>query len=483
MAKLSGGLRSLFLLEFLDSVASFLLDFVFVLYLSNEFRIGDVVTGWLYAMFGCLVIVYGLLFGCFIDYFGVQRVLVVGSAASLLSRLCFINASDKTEAILCLIFLYPASTALTSPVIKLAIRRYTTKQDREYAFHIIYIVINVASLVAGLCLSLSRKWFLTHCRLTPSGTVCTSGALFGMLKLTNSGFQSFLHVALLMGVGAGVLQLIVAVSLLKLPPVSEPVDTPSLSFDASYRTALSLPNVWSCFYIGIAIALGAGSLMRHFGATFPKYYTREFGHSAAYETILMLNPLLILIFLPAFMFVKNRYPFQIGLFGYLVIGSALSAASMFALVVETSRRACVAAMFLFTLGEVLWSPKLLELCVAVGEEGREGATLAVSAFPKFLSRASAGMVSGHLLGLFCAAHGPRRSHIMWLILGVWAALTPVILLVFKSPIFTPELLARMDEDTSKLALEAHISRSKGTHISSYDEETSSTASSGQPWMH
>lgn len=53
------------------------------------------------------------------------------------------------------------------------------------------------------------------------------------------------------------------------------------------------------------------------------------------------------------------------------IGTAISAASVFVLALESTQRACVTAMIIFTLGEVMWSPKLMELCVTVGEEGNK----------------------------------------------------------------------------------------------------------------
>lgn len=217
------------------------------------------------------MIVYGILFGCLIDYFGVQRILLAGALGSLLGRLCLLNASTKTEATLCLLFLCPASTALTGPILKLTLRRYTYREDREEAFHVIYVVINLASICAALCLSFTRRWFLQHCVSTAAGTVCKSTLFSALFQMIPWGFQSFLRLTLLVSIGVTLLQLLLSLWLLWSPPLWEPAEayveimlfavckrfnkaffvfscffSPLFSLDASYRLALSLPNVWRC---------------------------------------------------------------------------------------------------------------------------------------------------------------------------------------------------------------------------------------------
>jgi hypothetical protein len=159
------------------------------------------------------VFFYGLMFGCIIDYIGFERALLFGCSLSFLSRLSLSNASNRSTAVVCLILLCPASAALTSPVIKLGVRRHTLRNNQEKSFQILYLIINSASLIAALFVNLSRRFFNNQCHITPTGLFCEP------LQLTTFPFfnypiKDFTRIALYMSVLTLALEMFISISVL-----------------------------------------------------------------------------------------------------------------------------------------------------------------------------------------------------------------------------------------------------------------------------
>ena len=65
------------------------------------------------------------------------------------------------------------------------------------------------------------------------------------------------------------------------------------------------------------------------------------------------------------------------------------------------------------------------------EKGREGTFMAISHGLFFFVALLSGGVSGWLLGYFCPAEGERNSELMWLIIALFAMLSPVLMIVFR----------------------------------------------------
>lgn len=166
------------------------------------------------------MILYGVVFGFVIDYLGVQSTLVVGTALSIIARMALVLAPSRPIVVMCLLTICPATTAMTNPVIKLAVRRYSSEAEREQSFRLIYIVINIACICSAIALGLSRLWYMLSCSWTPFGVHCDSllGRLFPHI------FSSYFRIALLSGVFAGFIQLAVAISLKNTPAVSQPAN-------------------------------------------------------------------------------------------------------------------------------------------------------------------------------------------------------------------------------------------------------------------
>eukprot|EP00937_MAST-01D_sp_MAST-1D-sp2_P006324 g6324.t1 len=139
----------IFLLKVLESFAYFSSMLNFTLYLSEEHGYSDSEAGWLYGTFGVLISAYGLLCGYLIDWLGVRRSLMLGSAVSASGRALFALAEARGALLLSVLFLMPLGMALGIPVLTIAVKRYSCDANRTFLFGVFYSVMNVAALMAG----------------------------------------------------------------------------------------------------------------------------------------------------------------------------------------------------------------------------------------------------------------------------------------------------------------------------------------------
>lgn len=87
-----------------------------------------------------------------------------------------------------------------------------------------------------------------------------------------------------------------------------------------------------------------------------------------------------------------------------------------------------------SIGEAIYSPRILEYCAAVAPNGQEASYMALSQLPFFLAKFATGWLSGQLLASFCPEQGERNPEMMWVIIGAMALITPVGAFVFRKSI-------------------------------------------------
>lgn len=153
----------------------------------------------------------------------------------------------------------------------------------------------------------------------------------------------------------------------------------------------------------------------------------EFGPDVPKGTIYSINPILIIILVP----IVSAMTAHIDPLVMIHVGSYVSAASVFFLAVSTTIWSSCIFMILLSIGEAIWSPRLNDYTVSVSEEGREGTYMALSSAPLFLAKLPVGILSGVLLQKFCPESlddgEERHSRVMWLIVGLLTATSPILL--------------------------------------------------------
>ena len=86
----------------------------------------------------------------------------------------------------------------------------------------------------------------------------------------------------------------------------------------------------------------------------------------------------------------------------------------------------------FTVGEAIWSPRLLQFTAEIAPEGREGSYIALSYLPYFAAKLIAGPMSGWLVATYTpegAASYPNHW-MVWVWIGGMALVSPLGLVVF-----------------------------------------------------
>jgi MFS family permease len=142
-----------------ESTAYFAFSYIYAPYLSEVFGYSDIEAGMLYAYYGVLCSVFGLIAGPVIDAIDLRTALLVGTLPSFIARLGSALTSDPNYVALCSVSALPLGAAFGLPVFALGVRRFTHPENRAFAFTIFYAVLCAASAFGGLVISFSRSFF------------------------------------------------------------------------------------------------------------------------------------------------------------------------------------------------------------------------------------------------------------------------------------------------------------------------------------
>ena len=196
-----------------------------------------------------------------------------------------------------------------------------------------------------------------------------------------------------------------------------------------------------------------------FHVMFPTYGIRVFGEGAQVGSIFgVLNPVLIVFFVPLISVLTTK----VRSYTMLLIGTALSASAVFLcfipesiavslgdgilgeliydywLGVPVGQRdpfyiSLIIFIFFFTIGEAIWSPRLMQFSAEIAPKGKEGAYIALAILPYFVGKALAGGMSGFLIESYTpATMSAFPDHkTVWLWIGGMAMISPVGLVIFR----------------------------------------------------
>jgi dipeptide/tripeptide permease len=197
----------------------------------------------------------------------------------------------------------------------------------------------------------------------------------------------------------------------------------------------------------------------HFHYTFPTYGIRVFGEGVKIGSMFgVLNPLMIVFLVPliAAMTMKVRS------YWMLLIGTFISSGSVFLATIDPSHFAflcdtwfgdlifdrwleipigrrdpfymsLVVFFIIFTIGEAIWSPRLMQFTAEIAPPGREGTYVALSYLPYFAAKFIAAPMSGWLLATYTPETTEQLTdhYMVWVWIGGTAIITPLGMLFFK----------------------------------------------------
>lgn len=403
-------------LKFLEATAFFTASFILVKFLTDEIGFSDQDAGWIYGGWGMMVSVFGMVLGFAVDNMGVRLSLICGILILFVARSMLAWTTSQAHMLAIFLVIYPLGAAFAIPVQTLALRRYTDERTQKFAFSLFYVVMNVSATVAAFLINGVRNLsengldvagvhFTMYRVVLMTGVICT---IFAMVVI------AFIREIRTARDGSGSVQ--------EFQPRTGDAWT-------IMSETLHQAKFWRFFAI-TTIFIGVRSNFSHMDATFPKYSTREFGEDFPYELLMAINPTAIIFLVPLFTYLSDK--FQLGFAPVLIIGSMCSGVSPLFLALSNSVWASVMWLVMLSVGEAIWSPKLIEYSVAIAPEGREGTYLSLSQAPLFVAKFATGGFSGWLLETYCPQQGTRDPKMMWLVIGMTTFL-PSLLLIAARP--------------------------------------------------
>jgi dipeptide/tripeptide permease len=103
----------------------------------------------------------------------------------------------------------------------------------------------------------------------------------------------------------------------------------------------------------------------------------------------------------------------------------------------------------FTIGEAIWSPRLMQFTAEIAPPGREGTYVALSYLPYFAAKFIAAPMSGWLIATYTPDTTEQLTdhYMVWVWIGCTAIITPLGMLFFKN-------IYKKAEDDAAAAAEA-----------------------------
>ncbi len=355
------------------------------------------------------------------------------------------------------LFVLAFGTALMSPVILTAKKYYTNSRTRTTVFMGYYLAVNIAAVLSGFVVDKLR---------IPFGN--QSIFIFGFAMV----FLSYLIIHLFLREGIDEEERERQEKIKERLAKGETVD-PSELEDRRYKTPEKLAmlkivkEVFSKLYIVakesnfwryilfLVIILGVRLIFTHWFMVMPKYYTRVVGEGVPIGSLNAINPFLISIGLIVAVPLIQKFP----IYPCFITGTIISAISMVFLMIPGGSFGFLGLdtwqgyfliillqIIVFSVGEVIWSPRTSEYAANIAPRGRVGAYMSLSALVLFISKPLNGLLSGWLLQEYCPEGTYERLYyqggfsywqgpeVMWVIYGLIAIASPIFLILLRNVI-------------------------------------------------
>lgn len=444
---------------------------VLALWLSSDLGFNDVSAGTTIATWSTLMTLITVVVGSLTDAVGIRRAFLMGFWLCLASRLVMTVSVERWVVLPFGLYVQAVGLALMVPVMVAAMKRYSNAAQRSVAFSLYYALMNLGFAIAGWMFDKIRTHMGEQGAWTMPG-LDLELSTYRVLILWSFIFTvpGLIMVWFMMREGVEMTEVGVRIVPRKA------MDTTGGPLASAIRacksttldTARIFANLWKqkSFYRFLAfmtLAVGVRLIFYHMHYTFPKYGIRELGEGAPIGRLFsVLNPVMILILVP----ICGALTQKISAYRMVSVGSFIAAVSVFFIAlppewfqpladgwlgdliarqwlgVEGAVNPLYVSIFLFvfllSIGEALYSPRLYEYAAAIAPKGQEASYMALSLLPYFGAKFVVGSISGWLLMEFCPAEGPRSSATMWLIIGCMAMITPVGMLTLRKYIQVQE---------------------------------------------
>ena len=468
----------LFTYNIIEYTAYAAMNMSLALWLSADCGVGDLGAGGYIMAWSVFLSVVGMVTGAVVDTIGVKKTLMISIGFLIMSRFFMSFITDPNVGFVLGLVPMAIGFAIVGPLISVAIKRFTTKETAAMGFGLFYVLMNLGFAFGGFMFDGVRDHLSTK---NDVGKIINENAGLDLLGIHFSTYQMFFVI----GLGFTFVSLLVAsfikgnIELNDDGTISEiPKKELGSGFAAIKNSAL---DVWEMIkkvvveklfwvYIGmLSLTLFVRFVFFHFAYTFPKYGISVLGEGAKIGNVYgVLNPLLIIFLVPLVAyFTKKTSSYKMLIIGSLVSSLSCSIAvipgKVFAGLTNTlfgelifikwlglaENTEALAAnpptpeywpliifIIIFTIGEAIWSPRLMQFTAEIAPKGKEGTYIALSILPWFAAKFVAGPMSGLLIKYYTPFENghplpPADDYTMvWVWIGGMALITPVALIAF-----------------------------------------------------
>lgn len=190
------------------------------------------------------------------------------------------------------------------------------------------------------------------------------------------------------------------------------------------------PLANSKFFFFIFALIPVQTLFTYNWLVLPQYISRAFAGwiGEYFEIASNANPILIFIAVPMIAALTQKTK----VYRMMILGTIVMASSAFLLALGPKPATLAGYIVLMTIGEAMWQPRFLQYAAEIAPEGRTGEYMGVAQLPWFLTKMLVPFLySGWMMDKFCPAEGPKNTEAMWLIFGIIAITSPIMLLLAK----------------------------------------------------
>ncbi|NWK55518.1 MFS transporter [Verrucomicrobiaceae bacterium N1E253] len=446
----------------------------FMFYLREDLGLGDLGAGTYYSTWSTVVTAVTMVVGAICDTIGVKKTLLIGSVLLLISRVVM-PFSDNLWVVTLLGFIpLGIGVAITGPVLSVGIKRFTTIEGAALGFGLFYTLMNVGWAVGA------KIFDVVRIRMGEMGSVDFLGDTLSTWQVL-FGIGFFINLPDLLAI----LWMRDGVEMtehgVKFPDKKERGYEADGAEGSMWQRSVSslrsgvvgsvklfgdnfVQRAFWVFILLIGITVFARLTFFHFHITWPSYGIRYFGQGSLVGNVFgVLNPLLIVFLVPVVAYLTRK----VRSYWLLLVGTIVSVASVvfvvlppevfagladtwFGIVVyerwlevpvgnrDPYYLSMVLFVIVFTIGEAIWSPRLMQFTAEIAPPGREGSYISLSYLPYFGAKFIVGPMAGMLLTEYSPEFGvdgiygyyPDHQMIWWWVGGT-AALTPIGLLAFK----------------------------------------------------
>ena len=475
----------LFIYNIIEYTAYAAINMTLVLWLTADCGVSDLGAGTYIMAWSVFMTVTGMVTGAVVDTIGVKKTLMISIIFILISR--FFMAFITNPTLLFILGFIPMAIgfAIVGPLISVTIKRFTTKETAAMGFGLFYVLMNLGFAFGGFMFDGVRDFFSLK---DAAGKVVNENVGMDLLGIHFTTYQMFM----IIGFVFTIVSLIVAVFIkgnIELQDDGTLTEVPKKDmgsgFAAVKNSAIDVYNMikkviveklfW--IYIGmLSLTIFVRFVFYHFAYTFPKYGISVLGEGAKIGNVYgVLNPLLIIFIVPLIAyFTKKTSSYRM-----LIVGSLVSSLSCFIAVIPgkvfeglthslfgelifikwlglaDSAEALttnpptpeywplIIFIIIFTSGEAIWSPRLMQFTAEIAPKGKEGTYIALSLLPWFAAKFIAGPMSGLLIKYYTPSNLPPADDytMVWVWIGGTALITPVALIAlgkFFLKILVPE---------------------------------------------